>query len=66
MERRALSQHTGSLSVTDPFLIFYVEKRNGILSKNRREKFEKSYVPLQGAREGQKYKIKILRTLTWG
>ena len=33
--------------VTDPFLItfYYVEKRNGILRKNRGEGFEKSYVP---------------------
>ena len=31
-------------SVTDPFLFYYVEKRNGILRKNRGEGFEKSYV----------------------
>ena len=39
---------TGSFSVTDPFLttFYYVEKRNGILRKNRGEGFEKSYVPL--------------------
>ena len=37
-------------SVNDPFLtrFRYVEKRNGILRKNRREGFEKSYVSLHG------------------
>ena len=39
-------------SVTDPFLttFYHVEKRNGILRKNRGEGFEKSYVPLHGGR----------------
>ena len=39
-------------SVTDPFLTtsYYVEKRNGILRKNRGEEFEKSYIPLHGGR----------------
>ena len=34
-------------SVSDPFLttFYYVEKRNGILHKNKEEGFEKSYVP---------------------
>ena len=43
-------RHTGSFSVTDPFLTtFYcVEKRNRVLCKNRGEGFEKSYVPLGG------------------
>ena len=47
-------RQTGSFSVTDPFLttFYYVEKRNGILCKNRREGFEKSYVPLHGDGEG--------------
>ena len=46
---------TGSFSVTDSFLTtFYVEKRNGILCKNRGEEFEKSYVPLRRGRGGQK------------
>ena len=46
-----LSQ-TGSFSVTHPFLttFYYVEKRNGILRKNKGEVFEKSYVPLHGDR----------------
>ena len=41
-------------SVTDPFLttVYYVEKRNGILRKNRGEGFEKPYVPLHGGRRG--------------
>ena len=41
---------TGSFSVTDLFLttFYYVEKRNGILRKNRGEGFEKSYVPSHG------------------
>ena len=45
-------RQTGSYSVTDPFLttFYYVEKRNGILLKNRGEEFEKSYVPLHGGR----------------
>ena len=40
-------------SVTDPFLttFYYVEKRNGILRKNRGEEFEKSYISLHGGRE---------------
>ena len=44
------NRQTGSFSVTDPFLIalYYVEKLNGILSKNRGACFEKSYVPLHG------------------
>ena len=29
---------------------YYIEKRNGILRKNKREGFEKSYVPLNGGR----------------
>ena len=35
-------RQTESFSVTDPFLttFYYVEKRNGILRKNRREGFE--------------------------
>ena len=39
-------------SVTDSFLttVYYVEKRNGILRKNRGEGFEKSYVRLHGGR----------------
>ena len=43
-------------NVTDPFLttLYYVEKRNGILRKNRREGFEKSYVALHGGRGGIK------------
>ena len=46
----------GSFSVTDTFLttFYYVEKRNGILRKNRGEGFEKSYVPLHGGRRGVK------------
>ena len=48
-------RQTGSFSVTDPFLTFYyVEKRNGMLCKNRGEGFEKSYVPLHGSRGGVK------------
>ena len=44
-------RQTGSFSVPDPFLTFYyVEKRNGILHKNRGEAFEKSYIPLHGGR----------------
>ena len=44
---------TGSFSVTDPILTFYyIEKRNGILCKNRGEGFEKSYVPLLGGGGG--------------
>ena len=45
-------RQTGSLSVTDPFLttFYYVEKRNGILHKNRGEGFEQFYVPLHGGR----------------
>ena len=41
-----------SFSVADPFLTtcYYVEKRIGILRKNRGEGFEKSYVPLHGGR----------------
>ena len=37
---------TGSFSVTDPFLttFYYVEKRNGILRKNRGEGLKRSYV----------------------
>ena len=43
-------------SATDPFLTFYyIEKRNGILRKNRGEGFEISYVPLHGGRGGQKF-----------
>ena len=42
-------QHTRNFSITDPFLTFYyVEKRNGMLCKNRGEGFEKSFVPLHG------------------
>ena len=43
---------TGSFSVTGPFVttFYYVEKRNGILRKNRGEGFEKSYVHLHGGR----------------
>ena len=42
--------------MTDPFptTFYYVEKRNGILRKNRGEGFEKSYVPLHGGRGGAK------------
>ena len=48
-------RQTGSFSVTDPFLTFYyVEKRNGILRKNRGKGFEKSYVLLHGGRDGHK------------
>ena len=32
--------------------IYYVEKRNGILRKNRGKGFEKNYVPLHGGRRG--------------
>ena len=50
-----------SFSVNEPFLTFYyVEKRNGILRKNRGKGFEKSYVPLHGDREGQKFQKIIL------
>ena len=39
----------------DHFLTFYyVEKRNGILRKNRGEGFEKSYISLHGGRRGGK------------
>ena len=49
-------------SATDPFLTFYyIEKRNGILRKNRGEGFEKSYVPLHGGRAGQKLPKSSLR-----
>jgi hypothetical protein len=43
-------------SVTDPFLtkFYYVEKPNGILRKNVREGFEKSYAPLLGGKGGKK------------
>ena len=36
-------RQTGNFSVTDPFLttFYYVEKRNGILRKNRGEGFKK-------------------------
>ena len=40
-------RQTGSFSVTNPFLttLYYVEKRNGILRKNRGEGLDKkSYV----------------------
>ena len=45
----------GCFSETDPFLttFYYVEKRNGILRKNRGQGFEKSYVPLHGGGGGQ-------------
>ena len=46
-------RQTGSFSITDPFLatFYYVgKKKNGILRKNRREGFEKSYVPLHRGR----------------
>ena len=46
-------RQTGNLSVTGPFLttFYYVEKRYGILSKDRGEGFEKKYyVPLHGGR----------------
>ena len=41
---------------TDPFLttFYYVEKRNGILRKNRGEGFEKSQLPLKEGRGGVK------------
>ena len=41
---------TGGFGVTDPFLtkFYYIEKRSGILHKNRGKGFEKSYVPLHG------------------
>ena len=54
---------TGSFSVTDPFLttFYYVEKRNGILRKNREEGFKKSYVPLHEGRGGLKI-AKIILT----
>ena len=47
-------------SVTDPFLttFYYVEKRNGILRKNRGEGFEKSYMGVGG---GQKIPKSSLR-----
>ena len=50
-------------SVTDPFLttFYYVEKRNGISRKIREEGFEKSYVPLHGGREGQKWPKSAVR-----
>ena len=40
----------------DPFLttFYYVEKRNGILRKNRGEGFKKSYIPLVGGWGGSK------------
>ena len=42
-----------NLYITDPFLktFYYVEKRNGILRKNRGEGFEKSTYPYMGVRE---------------
>ena len=45
-------RQSGSFSVTYPFLttFSYVEKLNGILSKNMGEGFEKSYVCLNGGR----------------
>ena len=47
---------TGSFSVTDPFLttFYYVEKLNGILSKNRRKGLEKSYYAYMGMGGGIK------------
>ena len=56
-------RQTGSFSVTDPFLttFYYVEKRNGILRKNRGEGFEKSYVPLHGGRGSKKLPKSSLR-----
>ena len=56
-------RHTGSFSVTDPFLTtFYcVEKRNRVLCKNRGEGFEKSYVCLHGGGGGSKV-TKIMLT----
>ena len=50
-------RQTGSFNVTDHFLttFYYVEKRNGILRKNRGEEFEKSYVPLHGGRGVKNY-----------
>ena len=56
-------RHTESFCVTDPFLttFYYVDKRNGILRKNRGEGFEKSYVPLHGGRGGQKLPKSFLR-----
>ena len=49
--------------MTDPFLttFYYVEKRDGILHKNRGEGFEKSYVPLHGGRGDQKLSKSSLR-----
>ena len=53
-------RQTGSFSLTDPFLrtfyleFYYVEKRNGILRKNRGEGFEKTYISSHGVREGSK------------
>ena len=57
-------RQTGSFSVTDPFLttFYYVEKRNGILCKNRGEGFEKSYVRLHGGREEGSKTAKIMLT----
>ena len=56
-------RQTRSFSVTAPFLTTFdhVEKRNGILRKNRGEEFEKSYVPLHGDRRGQKLPKSSLR-----
>ena len=44
-------------TVADRFLrtFYYVEKRNGILGKNREERFEKYYVPLRGGTGGKKF-----------
>ena len=41
---------TGSFSVTDPFLttFYYVDKLNGILRKNRGERFENLTCPYMG------------------
>ena len=56
-------RQTGNFSVTDPVLttFHYVEKRNGILRKNRGEGFEKYYKPLHEGRGGSKI-IKIILT----
>ena len=54
----------GSFSVNDPSLttFYYVEKRNGMLRKNRVEGFEKSYVPLHEGGGGVSKIAKIILT----
>ena len=56
-------RHTGSFSVTDPFLttFYYTEKLNGILRKNRGRGLKNLTYPYMEVREGQKLPKSSLR-----